>query len=282
MKLITKCQLFSLLIANAITLNACSNSSANNNQASVNNASQQKTENAQQQPVQKSSSKVQAELDKAKKAGKAVFLVVTGTGSTDTDKATAIAKDANGIYKNAVIIQMNRDDEANAQLVGQWRLAGAPLPLILVLSSKGQPTGGYVLAQATAQNIAELVPTPKLDEVYESLNNGKPVFLVVSKKSYTDRSKILENCKTAITQMQNKASIIEIDLADTKEAVFIKNLNLKSTPNTSTVLVLNASGQATGKFEGTAETNELVLAANKVVRSSCGSSCAPGTCGPAK
>ena len=281
MTILKKWQLLSLLLANAISFNACSNPNANNNQASANNTNPQKTEKSTQDAT-KSSSNVQAELDKAKKAGKAVFVVVTGTGATDTDKATAIAKGANGIYKNAVIVQMNRDDQANALLVSQWRLSGAPIPLILVLSSKGQPTGGYILAEATAENIAELVPSPKLDEVYESLGNGKPVFLVISKKSYTDRSKILTNCKTATTQMQNKATVIEIDLADTKEAGFIKQLNLKSTPNTSTVLVLNAAGQATGKFEGTAETNELVLAANKVVRSSCGSSCAPGACGPAK
>lgn len=280
MRLIIKYRLLSLVVANAITLNACSNSSAENKKASLNSAVQQKTE--ANQSGQKGTSNIQAELDKAKKAGKAVFVVVTGTGITGTDKATAIAKAANSIYKNAVVVQMNRDDAANAQLVGQWRLAGAPLPLILVLSSKGMPTGGYVLAEATADNIVELVPTPKLDEVYESLSNGKPVFLVISKKSHTDRAKILENCKSATSQLQNKASIIEVDLTDTKETVFIKNLNLRSTPNISTVLVLNASGQATGKFEGTAETNQLVLAANKVVQSSCGSSCAPGSCGPAK
>ena len=276
MKFVTKWQLLALLLANAITLHACSNSNANNNQASVNNASQQKTEK-NQQPTTKSTSNVQAELDKAKKAGKAVFVVVTGTGTTDTDKAATVAKGANGIYKNAVIVQMNRDDVANTELVSKWRLAGAPLPLILVVSSKGYPTGGYILAQATAQNIAELVPSPKLDDVYESLNNGKPVFLVISKKSHTDRAKILENCKLAISQLQNKASIVEVDLSDTKEAVFIKNLNLKNTSNTSTVLVLNASGQTTGSFEGSAETNQLVLAANKVVRG-CGSSCSPGAC----
>jgi hypothetical protein len=281
MIILKKWQLVALFIANVITLNACSNSNANNNQVSVNSASQQKTEKAQQAAA-KGASKVQAELDNAKKAGKAVFMVVTGTGATDTEKATAIAKDANGIYKNAVIVQMNRDDAANAPLVAEWRLSGAPVPLILVFSSKGQLTGGYVLAEATAENIVELVPTPKLDEVYESLNNGKPVFLVISKKSHTDRAKILENCKSAASQLQNKASIIEVDLTDTKEAIFIKNLSLKNTPNTSTILVLNASGQATGKFEGTAETDQLVLAANKVVRSSCGSSCAPGACGPAK
>jgi len=276
-----KWQLLTFLLANAVTFNACSNSNAENKQSNVNNTVQQKTE-ASQQASQKSTSKVQSELDKAKKAGKAVFIVVTGTGTTDTDKAAEVAKSANGIYKNAAIMQMNRDDEANAQLVSQWRLAGAPLPLILVVSPKGYLTGGFILSEATAQNIAELVPSPKLDEVYESVNNGKSVFLVISKKSYTDRVQILENCKSAASQLPKKASIIEIDLADTKEADFIKKLNPKDIPNTSTVVVLNASGQVTGSFDGSAETTALVLAANKVVRSSCCGGGSSASCGPKK
>jgi putative ABC transport system ATP-binding protein len=114
---------------------------------SVENAAiQQTTSSVKQQLTVKQS------LDKAKSEGKAVFVVVSGTGATDTDKATAIAKGATTIYKNAVIVQMNRDDASNAQLVAEWRLAGAPLPLILVVSSKGLPTGGYVLNDATAEN----------------------------------------------------------------------------------------------------------------------------------
>jgi len=277
MRLSTKCQLLSLILVNSLALNACSNSNAANNKIEATSSSERKAINSQP-TVTISTPNIQSELDKAKKAGKAVFVVVTGSGVTDTDKASEVAKGANDIYKNAVIVQFNRDEEANTKLVSEWRLAGAPLPLIMVISPKGYPAGGYILKQATAENIAEIVPSPKMDDVYEAINNSKPVFLVISKKSFTDRSKILDNCKSAISQLQNKASMIEIDLNDTKEAKFLKQLNLKNTPNASSVLVLNASGQTTGSFEGTVETTQLVLAANKVVKSSCcpsgsGSSC---------
>ena len=268
MTILKKWELLTLLLANALTFSACGNSNAKNNQVSIDNTIQQKTE-ASQQTEQKGTSVVQDELEKAKKAEKAVFVVVTGTGITETDKATAIAEGAKDIYKKSVIIQLNRDDSANAQLVSEYRLAGAPLPLILVLSPKGYPVGGYILSEATAENITALIPSPKLDEIYESLDNGKPAFVVVTKKSYTDKAKILENCKLAVSQLENKASIIEVDLDDTKEAGFIKQLNLKNSPNTSSVVVLNSAGQTTGSFEGSAEPTALVLAANKVIRSSC-------------
>ena len=54
---------------------------------------------------------------------------------------------------------MNRDDPANTALVAEWRLAGAPLPLILVISSMGMPVGGLLLEHATAEKVAALVPS---------------------------------------------------------------------------------------------------------------------------
>ncbi|MCK7519969.1 MAG: hypothetical protein MZV64_20710 [Ignavibacteriales bacterium] len=98
---------------------------------------------------------------------------MSGNGVTGTEKAVSIAEKAKTIYKNAVLLQMNRDDAANAQLVNEWRLSGAPLPLILVVSPKGILTGGRILAQATAENIASLVPSPKKEAVIEQMTSGK-------------------------------------------------------------------------------------------------------------
>src|ERR1035437_9337446 len=178
MIILKKCQLLTLLLVNLVAFNACSNSNAENKPTSANNTVLQKVETIPNY-VLRSTANLQNQLGDAKKAGKAVFVVVTGSGAIDTDKATKIAKGANTIYKNAIVLQMNRNDKANAKLVSQWRLSGAPLPLILVVSPKGFPTGGNVLSAATPQNIAEIVPSPKLDDVYEALNNSKPVFLMV-------------------------------------------------------------------------------------------------------
>ncbi|HJV79169.1 MAG TPA: hypothetical protein VJ602_12360, partial [Paludibacter sp.] len=232
---------------------------------------------AQVKPTVKVSSPLHTELNKAKETGKAVFVVVTGTGATDLNKAMSVAKSATTIYKNAVVIQMNRDLPVNADLVEQWGLSGVPIPLILSISPKGYATGGYVLADAKAEKIAALVPSPKEDDVYAAINNKKSTFIIVSKKSNTDKAGILANCKSAAIQLKNNVAIIEIDLADPKEASFIKQLNLKSAPNTTSVLVLNASGQTTGSFNGKVDAAQLVGAATKIVKS-CGSSCSPGGC----
>lgn len=277
MTILKKWQLLTLLLVNAGIFNASSNPTANN-LASENNANQQKT-NTSQQVATKSSSTVQVELDKAKKAGKAVFVVVTGTGATDTDKATVIAKGANGIYKNAVIVQMNRDDATNSKLVAEWRLAGAPLPLILVLSSKGTPVGGYALAQATAINIAALVPSPKMEAIYEAIGNKKHAIVVFSKKTFTDKIEVIKISKNAVSLLKNEAVFIEVDIDDPKETNCLEQLRIdKLTTKASVTIVINKQGQIAGTSTTVPDAAKLVAAANAPVKSGCGPGCGPAGC----
>jgi hypothetical protein len=240
----------------------------------ANAAIQQTTSSVKQQLT------VNQSLDKAKSEGKAVFIVVTGTGATDTDKATAIAKGATTIYKNAVIVQMNRDDSSNAQLVTEWRLAGAPLPLILVVSSKGLPTGGYVLNDATAENIAALVPSPKLEAVYEAISNGKHAIVVFSKKSFTDKAEVIKISKEAVSMLNKEAVFVEVDMDDLNETNFMNQLRInKSTAKASLTLVINKQGQIAGTSTTIPDATKLVAAAKAPVKSGCGPGCGPAGCG---
>jgi hypothetical protein len=216
----------------------------------------------------------------ATKTGKAVFLVVTGTGVTDTDKAVAIAKGANAIYKNAIIVQMDRDNASNTLLVDEYRLAGAPLPLILVISSKGFPTGGYLLADATAENIAALVPSPKMEDVYEAINNGKYAIIAFSKKSFTDKQEVLKACKEAVSMLNNEAVLIEVDMDDSKEVNFLNQLRIDKTQfNESLTLVINKQGQVAGTATTVPDAAKLVAAAKAPVKGGCGPGCGPAGCG---
>lgn len=279
MTILQKGKLLAIFIANVIALNACSNSEAKNNQIATNNTSKQKAETTQQ-PEQKSNSSLQTELDNAKKAGKAVFVVVTGTGVTNTDKATTIASGANAIYKNAVVVQMNRDDAANAKLVTDWRLAGAPLPVILVLSSKGQPTGGYILEQATAENIAALVPSPKLEQVYDAVGKSKHAIVVFTKDSFTDKAEVIKIAKDAVSKLNDEAVFIEVDMDDSKEDGFMSQLRIsKLTTQASVTLVINKQGQVAGTSNTVPDAAKLVAAANAPVKSGCGPGCGPAGCG---
>lgn len=281
MKNLQKWQLSALLLAIVLPFYACNNSSAGNkenNKTNVDVAVQQTELQSAQNSPKISGTKLQAELDKVKKAGKAVFMVVTGNGVVGTDKALNIANGAKEIYKNAAVFQMNRDDATNAKLVAEWRLSGATLPIILVLSPKGLPTGGYLLAQATPENLSALVPSPKLEEVYAAIGSSKPAIVVFTKKTLADRTEVLKIGKDAITKLKNNAVFVEVNMDDSKEANFMNQLRIDKASKASITIVINTQGQVAGTSTTMPDATKLAAAATKPVKSGCGTGCGPAGC----
>lgn len=219
-------------------------------------------------------------INAAKAAGKPVFLVVTGTGATGTDKAMTIAHAANFINKNAVVIQMNRDDASNAKLVTEYRLSGAPVPLILVISSNGMPTGGYLLEQATAENLVALIPSPRMEDVFAAIAGNKIALVVFSRKTFTDKAEVLKECKSAVSKLNNNAVIVEVDMDDSREVNFMNQLRLDKNQFTGSVtLVINTQGQVAGTSTTVPDAAKLALAATTPVQGGCGPGCGPQGCG---
>ena len=281
MKKIKILQFSALLIASTLTLSSCSNSNAGNELTHKEVATtvvQQEAEPDDQGSLQAQGSKLQTELDNAKKSGKAVFVVVTGTGVKEVINATTIANGAKAIYKNAIVVVLNRDDASNAPLVKEWQLSGATLPLILVISPKGMPTGGYLLAQATSENVAALVPSPKLEEVYAAINSKKPAIVVFTKKTMSDRADVIAECKKTVTKLNGNAVLIEVDMDDIKEVNFMNQLRIDKASKASTTIVINTQGQVAGTSTTMPDATKLAAAATQPVKGGCGPGCGPAGC----
>ena len=272
MKNSKKNQLFALLLSIAALSSACTGTTNSKSPASVKTNAQAEA----QAKTEISQKPIKADIDKAKASGKAVFVVVTNKDAIGTEKAMKVAKEANSIYKNSSVVQMNRDIQANSEFVNQWSLSGVPLPIILCISPKGYATGGYALNEFDAKKIAESVPSPKADEVYGAMNDKKAVFIIISKKDNADKADVVKNCNVAAKQLKDKAVIVEIDANDSKEIEFLKQLKVNSASKTSSVVVFNASGQNAGTFNGKIKSKQLLNAAKKVVKSDCGASCSGG------
>lgn len=227
-------------------------------------------------------SSVQTDIEKANKAGNCVFLVVTEAGNADNAAAINLSKEAQKLSLKSTVIELNRTDKANESLVAKYRLAGAGLPLILIIASNGTEAGGIAyLKQTTAQNLVSLVPSSKKAEVLKVINDGKPVFLVVSKKSMV-KKEVLNNCETACAEMKDGAKVVEVDFDDAAEKKFLNSLKITEIGADPQTFVINAQGQVAGSFSGIADSKTLVATATKKVSSGC---CAPGskkTCEPAK
>jgi len=256
-----------------IPLISCSNSNPENASAAVKGTSSETEAKAGTIPV-KSGGATDTELEKAKKEGKAVFLVITGTGATNLNNAITIAKEANGKVKKSVVVQMNRDEIANSGLVVKFGIGAVTLPFILVISPLGVPVAGVPLNQATSDLLVKSVPSPKQDLVLSALSEKKPVFVIVSKKTLTDKATVVANCKTASAKAASKPAIVEIDFDDAAEKDFLTQIGVSSPVNNKSVtVVINVSSQITETFTDTPTVENLVTAVTKVIKTG---GCCPG------
>jgi hypothetical protein len=224
---------------------------------------------------------VKTDIEKANKAGNAVFLVVTEPGNSNEAKALALAKDAQALYPKSSVVQMNRADKANDDLVKKYQVSGSPLPVILVIATNGVLGGGTLFSNATSQGIVALIPSAKKAEVLKSMQDGKSVFLVVSKKSMK-KKEVLSSCETACAEMKENAKIVEVDFDDTSEKKFLNELKISKIGDAPQTYVINSQGQIAGSFTGVTDSKTLVATATKKPAGGCCPSGSNKSCGPTK
>ncbi|MCX6266103.1 MAG: hypothetical protein NTW16_01915 [Bacteroidetes bacterium] len=210
------------------------------------------------------------EIEKAGKACKPVFLVVFNASGAETDKAVSIANEAKTALKSSsVIIKMNATDAVNSALVAKYRVAGAPMPLILVLDKNSTVAGGLTLKDATAAKLVEMIPTPMTSELLKAINDGKSVYVVAYRETMTSHDKAMNNCAMACGKMDNKSVTIKIDMDDKKEVKLLQTLKCDLNAKEPVTYVINKSGQVIGTHNGITDVNTLVASAKKAPASGC-------------
>ena len=214
------------------------------------------------------------QLNDAKNSKKAVFLVVYKLNDPSTEKAFNISREASAKKaKSTEVISLDISDSKNAQLVNKYRLAGAPVPLIIVIDKNGNVAGGLPLAQATPEALVNIIPSPKLSEVIKGMNEQKTIFLVAYKETMLNKEKAFSACNEAVTKMNNNAIVTKLNIVDKAEAKLINKLKISSLLAEPMICVLNSQGQVIATFNTVKSSDELVKAATVVKKSG---GCCPG------
>jgi hypothetical protein len=224
----------------------------------------------------------QKDLESAARHEKVAFILVTDQSATGIDQAKEMVKQAMKQVKKTTMIELDRSDPSNADLVARFRLAGAPVPLILVAARNGVLVAGLPAAQATADKLVAMVPSPKKTEVLFHLQSGKAVLISASRKGTAKQADCSAACATACGQLQDRCVTVPIDMDDPAETEFLKSIKVDMGSTEPVVTVVNAQGQITGTYSGAADVAALVQAATKKVGGCCPStvqnpnaSCAP-------
>lgn len=214
---------------------------------------------------------VSDQLKSASDSKKTVLLVVSDKANS-AEKIVALAEAVEN--ERVEVVEMDAAAEANASLVSEYQLAGAPLPLMLVISDRGLTLGGLLEDQITAESIAEVIPTPKFSEISYLLSQGKSVFINVTNDSFESDKSAKELCEAASSQLGNSAATISFDANDKAESKLITMLNIKEKLKDSYIVVINQQGMMVDRYSKLPTESELVASAQKVVQTGC----APGGC----
>ncbi len=184
------------------------------------------------------------DLTAATAAGQAVYIVVTDASVADVKPVAAAAAEAAIAVKGRSVV-LDRGAAANADLVAKYRLASAPVPLVLVLASNGLPVAGLPGERATAAALVAALPSPKRLETLTALNDRRAVFVVVSGEKMAGRTAAIEQASLAMQAMEltpSKARMVLVDVADPKETAYVADLKLGAL-EVPTVVVFNAAGK---------------------------------------
>ncbi|MCX6230517.1 MAG: hypothetical protein NTZ33_03135 [Bacteroidetes bacterium] len=213
---------------------------------------------------------VKKDLEKAQKSGKTIFLIITDKTAKGTENLVKIAENAQKKTKNTAVIKFDRDDKANSAMVAKYRLAGAPLPMVLVVASTDVVTGALSAADATVERLVADIPSKNQSDVLLGFENKKAAFIICGKKNAKDKAALEAECKKAMASLANKATLVFVDVENKEEANFLSLIKPELTK--TTVLVFNGQGQYTGTLEATAKSNDILASVNKKM----GGGCCPG------
>jgi hypothetical protein len=223
----------------------------------------------------------QKDLDSAAKHQKVAFIIVTDQGAMGVDSARDMIRQAMRQVKKSTLVEVDRSSPENADLVAKCRLAGVPVPFILIAARDGIPAAGVPAAQATPERLVALVPSPKKTEVLQALRGGNAVFISVNRKGMATQSAADAAYAAARSQLADKCATIRIDMDDPEEAAYLASMKVNLASTEPITLVVNPQGEITGIFAGAADVTSLVQAATKKSVLCC----PPGSgksCGPTK
>ncbi len=209
------------------------------------------------------------DLQSAAQDQKVAFILVTEPGAPGVDQARQKIRDAMRQVSRATMIEVDRSNPANAEIVAKFRLSGAPVPLILVAARNGALAGGLPSAQATVEGLVAMVPSPKQGEILKALQDGKSAFIVAGRSGMSQWSGTVGTCATACSQMNDKCEMVQIDMDDPQEKAFLTQLKVNMAATEPVTLVVNAQGQITGTYTGAVDLPVLVQAATKRASGCC-------------
>ena len=203
------------------------------------------------------------EIRTANKAGKTVFLIVTDAAGKDLAAARTAAAEAQKRTPESVVLEVNRSDPAQAEAVRGYRVAGAPVPLVMVIASNGVAAGASLVKKGAVDRLVKLVPTPAKAEYLKVLSQRQTAVVIFSHAKMPKQSAVFENVSKVVEQTKGKVSPVLVDVTAAAERKFLTEWKIDPKATEPTIVVMNAKGLTLGRLTGAPTAAELIEVTKK-------------------
>jgi hypothetical protein len=198
----------------------------------------------------------------------------------DATKAARKTFDA-GVAKitpAAKSVAVDRSDPTEKDMVEQFKLEAAPMPLVLAIAPNGAVTAGIKGADLTEARLADAVASPGMQQCLKSIQDRKLTFVCMQNASTKANDAAMKGVNEfkADPQYAEDVQVVKVDPADPKEAKFMAQLKANPKAKTANTTFLAPPGMIIAQVEG-GTTKAGLEASLKKAMASCtpGSGCCP-------
>ncbi|MDF1701265.1 MAG: hypothetical protein P1V36_08930 [Planctomycetota bacterium] len=203
------------------------------------------------------------DITAANKAGKTVFLIVTDAAAKNLAAARTTAATASQRTPNSTVLELNRSDPAQAAAVRGYRVAGAPVPIVMVIAPNGVAAGASLVKKGAVERLLRLVPTPAKAEYLKVLTLKQTALVIFSHAKMPKQSPLFQEVSKVVEQSKGKVQPVLVDVTKQAEAPFLREWKIDARAAQPTIIVMNPKGQTLGRLSGAPTAAQLISTAKK-------------------
>jgi hypothetical protein len=178
-------------------------------------------------------------------------------------------------------VAVDRSDPTEKEMIEQFKLEAAPMPLVLAIAPNGAVTTGLKAADLTEARLADAVVGPGMQQCLKGLQDRKLTFVCLQNANTKANDAAMKgvNDFKADAQYAEETEIVKVDPSDPKEAKLLAQLKADPKAKTASTALLAPPGMIVTKVDGATSKATLEASLKKAMAACSG---APGCCSPPK
>lgn len=213
-------------------------------------------------------SKVETSRAAASKQNKYTFIMFWKKQDDSTKSMwNTLQQNLSDKKEKTTFVAVNTNDPAEQKLIKEYGVSRAPMPMTLAIAPNGAITGSFV-KHINADYIDQAFVSPTKSRCMLTLQSRKMVLLCVNPTANSQMPKGVENFKS-IPCYKDVVDVISVSSQESAELPFLKELEVPSQNQYTTVVFMAPPGVMVGKYTGTV-TQEHLIAELKKAGKSCG------------